>query len=71
MFISAEPPNGSIFYYYAYSKVNSKNRFKLTAVSWVTTSSEENRNCPPIKSFFLVAEVAASGKEEILWIVMS
>lgn len=68
MFISAEPPNGSIFYYYA---VNSKNRLKLTAVSWATTSSKENRNRPPIKSFFLVAEVAASGKKEILWIVMS
>lgn len=67
MFISAESPSGSIFYYYAYSKVNSKNRLKLTAVSWATTSSKENRNRPPIKSFFfLVAEVAASGKEEIL-----
>lgn len=70
MFTSAEPPSGSIFYYYAYSKVNSKNRLKLTAVE-ATTSSKENRNRPPIKSFFLVAEVAASGKEEILWIVMS
>lgn len=39
---------------------NSKNRLKLTAVE-ATTSSKENRNRPPIKSFFLVAEVAASG----------